>query len=311
MPSTSLQDSGSLKSILKKSANLAAIPSPPAAISRKDRNRETALHHARLIQQRKDVEQLILTSTETLLDLPSNSTSDPAHPSPAEAAFVKELLKPFQPSDYDSLIEERNIDGRCGYVLCPRPHTSENTSAKFRILQGTGKGLHALKVVRTEKLEQWCSEECAKRALYVRVQLSEVPAWTRTTSVGGDIELRGEKHDIAGEFATPIEGIALLGLDSNRDGLTEAMKDLALERGERRLPSQTTGLLDVKIRENDPIEERLPRPPDISDAQGSRTEQGYFIEGYVPRTPGSRMQRMHWEDEDEESAYSNDMMRTI
>lgn len=311
MSSTSLQDSRSLKSILKQSANSAATPSPPAAISREDRNRETALYHARLIQHRKDVEQLILTSTETLLDLPSNPASDPAHPSPAEATQVKELLKPFQTSDYDSLIEERNIDGRCGYVLCPRPHTRENTNARFRILQGKGKGPDALKVVRTEKLEQWCSEECAKRALYIRVQLSEVPAWTRAASVSGDIELRGEKHGVAEDTATLVEDIRRLGLDGNQDGLTDAIKDLALERGERRLPSQTTGLVDVRIRENDPIEGRLPRPPDISAAQGGRAEPGYSVEGYTPRTSGSRMQRRHWEDEDEESYDYNDMMRTI
>lgn len=311
MPSASLQSSGSLKSILKKSANSTTTPAPPAALSREDRNRETALHHARLIQQRKDIEQLILTSTETLLDLPSNAASDPAHPSPTEAAYVKELLKPFQPSDYDSLIEERNIDGRCGYVLCARPHARENTNAKFRILQGKGKGPDALKVVRTGKLEQWCSEECAKRALYVRVQLSEGPAWTRAASMGGDIELRGEKHGITGDPATLVEGIRRLELDSDQDGLTDAMTDLALERGDRRASGQTSGLVDVDIRENNPIEGRLPAPPGVSDGQGTRANPGYSVEGYNPRMSGSRMQRRHWEDEEEESNDSNDMMRTI
>ena len=311
MPSIHTLDSGPLKSILKKSANSTATPSPPAAISREDRNRETALYHARLIQQRKDVEQLILASTETLLDLPSNPASDPAYPSPAEAAQVKELLKPFQPSDYDSLIEERNIDGKCGYVLCPRPHTRENTNAKFRILQGKGKGPDALKVVRREKLEQWCSEECAKRALYVRVQLSEVPAWTRAASTGGDIELRGEKYGTAEETDPLVEGIQRLGLDGSQDGLSDAMNDLALERGERKAPSQAPGHVGVDIKENDTADGRLPQPPDITDGYEDRVRSGYSVEGYTPRISGSRMRRRHWEDEDEESNDYNDMMRTI
>ncbi|KAA6414662.1 MAG: DUF408 domain-containing [Lasallia pustulata] len=250
MPPTNLQGSAPLKSILKRSTNSAASHSPPAAISQEDRHRATALHHARLIQQRKDVEQLILTSTETLLDLPSNPTSDPAHPSPADAAQVRQLLKPFQPSDYDSLIEERNIDGKCGYVLCSRPHTREDTNAKFRIIQGKGKGPDTLKVVKREKLEQWCSEECAKRALYVRVQLSEVPAWTRAASVGGDVELRGEKHGTVEDTATLVEGIQRLGLDGNQ-GLSEAMQGLALERGERIDLGQNPSLVDVKIMEHE------------------------------------------------------------
>lgn len=311
MPSTSAQDSKSLKSILKKSANSTTIPSPPAAISQEDRNRETALHHARLIQQRKDIERLILTSTERLLDLPSNPVSDPAHPSPTEAAQVKELLKPFQPSDYDSLIEERNIDGKCGYVLCPRPYIRQNTSAKFRILQGKGKGHDALKVVKRQKLEQWCSEECAKRALYVRVQLSEVPAWTRSASVGDNIQLRSEKHDAA-EGTTPlIAGGQRLGLHSSQAGLSDAMKNLALERGDSKAPSETSGPINVAIKENDATAGKLPLPPSISDTHEDRLARGYSVEGYTPRIPGSSMRQRHWEDEGGDSNDYNDMMRTI
>lgn len=311
MPSTSAQNMGSLKSILKKSANSTATPSPPAAISREDRNRETALHHADLIQQRKDVELLILTSTETLLEVPSNSASDPAHPFPAEAAQVKELLKTFQPSDYDSLIEERNIDGKCGYVLCPRPHTRENTNAKLRILQGRGKGPDALKVVKTQKLEQWCSEECAKRALYVRVQLSEVPAWTRAASVGCDIQLRGETNGAAEETAAIVEGIQRLGLDGKQEDLSDAMKDLALEKGEGKALRPNPGLVDVNIKEHDTTTRRPPEPPDFSDVHEDGSRPEYSVEGYTPRISGSRVRRRHWEDEDEETNDYNDVMRTI
>ncbi len=77
-------------SILKKT-NFSDIttPAPPAARSREDRDRETALHHAQLLQQRKDVEALVLASIEALLDVPSSLDADPAHPHPSDAALVR------------------------------------------------------------------------------------------------------------------------------------------------------------------------------------------------------------------------------
>ena len=94
-------------SILKKFKPPSTIlPSPPAARAQDERNKETALYHARLLQQRKDVEALILASTETLLNLPSSPSADPACPSSSDALLVKDALKPFQLSDYDVLIEE-------------------------------------------------------------------------------------------------------------------------------------------------------------------------------------------------------------
>ena len=53
------------KSILKKYPVVDRAVSTPISNSQEEHNRETALYHANLLQQRKDVEAVVLTSTET------------------------------------------------------------------------------------------------------------------------------------------------------------------------------------------------------------------------------------------------------
>src|SRR5579862_7015950 len=162
------------KSILKPPKR----PSTSPSASKEERDRETAIYHAEIIQQRKDLELLILNSTEALIDFPSPATIDPADPHHDDASAVRSLLVPFQPSDYDGLVQERNIEGKCGYVLCPHARSLQDTKAQFRILH-VGRQEGGLKIVPREHLEKWCSEACQRRAMYVRVQLSEEPAWMR------------------------------------------------------------------------------------------------------------------------------------
>ncbi|PGH05660.1 hypothetical protein GX51_02820 [Blastomyces parvus] len=155
-----------------------------------------ALHHAHQIQARKDTEALILTRIEELLSFPSSPIAQASSPLPADVKAFKEALIPFQPSDYDNLILERNIDGRCGYVLCANEHRKEDPRAKFRIVwgkKGSGPGGRGkeMKVVPKEQIEKWCSDECAERAMYIRVQLIEQPAWERR-SVGPE-QVQGEQ----------------------------------------------------------------------------------------------------------------------
>ncbi|OJD16088.1 hypothetical protein AJ78_03721 [Emergomyces pasteurianus Ep9510] len=145
-----------------------------------------ALHHANQIQARKDTEALILSRIEELISFPSSPIAQASSPIPADAKAFKEALIPFQPSDYDNLILERNIDGRCGYVLCANEHRKEDPKAKFRVVwgkKGSGPGGRGkeMKVVPKEQIERWCSDECAERAMYIRVQLIEQPAWERGT----------------------------------------------------------------------------------------------------------------------------------
>ena len=273
------------KSILKNA-------SQPPSKSHADRNLELALHHARLIQQRKDIEALILTATETLLDFPSSSTTDPAEPSGEDESRALILLQPFQLSDFDSLIEERNIDGKCGYVLCPRPHRKEGTNAKYRILRGN-KGLaQDMKIVERVELEKWCSDECGKRALYLRVQLSDTPAWERTSDIEGKSTLKILKGD------SPLDEH---DRGTNVDIVTRQLKQLAMERGvvdENVLSS----LLKATVIES----HQAPQSPSQTPVLDHDVGQGHgSIEGYVARLNGSRLRTANLAED------GNDVMDTI
>lgn len=183
-----------------------------------ERNRELAIHHAKIIQQKKDLEMSILQSIILLIDYPTSRTADPANPSREDAETVKHHLRLFQISDYDDLINERNIEKQCGYVLCPLPHRPIGRVGKLTILtQGTD-----LQVVNTSDVMRWCSDECARRAMYLRVQISQLPAWERNIDT---------KFDIMGE---PLVGEPDETSKADKEAvaqMAEDLKKLALERG--------------------------------------------------------------------------------
>lgn len=292
-----------VKSILKKLPK-SNIPTQPT-LSREDQVRETALYHANLLQQRKDVQNMIFESTETLLDFPSSLNSDPAHPLERDILDVKTRLKSFQPSDYDSLIKERNIDKKCGYVLCPRPNRLQDTDAKYRIFHGENNGTASLKFVEREELERWCSDECGRRALYIRVQLSDEPTWSRAADYSGDLILLDEGNqyqqgwDADGELAQSFQN---LDVGYGEERVTAALKDLAIERGDGNASRRRSRFIEVDIHES------IGRgnPPADSSHQVSN---GLWssIEGYDPKSKGGKVNRSGLEDDDE----NEDMMPTI
>lgn len=291
------------KSILKKTAILspANIPSPPV-VSREDRIRDTAMHHANLLQQRKDAEALILSSIETLIDCPFSPSSDPAYPSVTDTICARKLLKSFQPSDYDCLIEERNINKKCGYVLCPRPNRHEDTNAKYRILHDNTMGTHGLKFVERHTMERWCSEYCEKRALYVRFQLSDEPAWMRMTSSGGGLLFIDEEND-TDEL---IEGLqnSSLGVETTEDTMLAAMEDLSIARADVNFPGRSYGLAQVEIREN--IKPEV--PPERESILSGNCASSNSIEGYTPKY---RHGKMIWKDRKNDLGGQEDVMHTI
>ncbi|CAD6565901.1 MAG: hypothetical protein ASARMPRED_008041 [Alectoria sarmentosa] len=273
-------------SILKNALSFLPSTSPSPARSSEDRNKKTALYHAQLLQQRKDVEALILASTEALLEVPSSPAADPARPCLKDITLVKNSLKPFQPSDYDSLIEERNINKRCGYVLCPRPNRQEDTKARYRILHSKERGSDSLKFVDRRTLEQWCSDDCGKKALYVKLQLNEEPVWTRVGSPGGDILLL-------------------------EDEVVAKMKALAIERGDEKAPSRSFGLAEIDVREKRDIDGKV-SAPDPSTTERNSKGWSDSIEGYTPRcTRKKRRGPESGNREDEDEDEDEDMMPTI
>lgn len=156
------------------------LPSPEEA-------REIALNHAYIIQNQKNLELAILESVELLLDFPT-SNNPASRPSDVDVDEFKKNLVHFRPTDFDDLIEERNIIHKCGYPLCPLPNKLQPTKAKFRILD---KGR---RIVEAKQLERFCGDECARRGLWIRVQLNDEPSWLRTGEDGqvgrGGLEYR-------------------------------------------------------------------------------------------------------------------------
>jgi len=289
------------KSILKRSSTRPdPTPQPPRPTPRDLRNRELALEQAHIIQQRKNIESSILAALEILLDFPPSPNSDPACPSTADVAYVKEHLKLVQPADYDSLVEERGINGNCGYVLCPRLHRVEDTSARYRILRSGRDRGNGMKVVERKDLERWCSDECGKMALYLRVQLSEVPAQQRTRDAR--VHIFGEGGKGGGPYGTREDQVA---------AVTNGLQQLAIERGEtgRRI---TSGAVEVKVVEKDVRQpDQVPSIESLSIQDDDYHESSRIhglIEGYMPQFGGTRAKRRHRKDELQDSG---DIMDTI
>jgi RNA polymerase II-associated protein 2 len=262
-----------LKSILKKSN------APLSKPSKKEHDREIALYHADLIQERKDIELEILFSIERLIDFPLSINSTAANPAPSDVSLFKTLLQPFQPSDYDCLIQERNINEHCGYTLCSNPRAKDGSKGKYRILGKSGKAKD-FKVVEREELEKWCSEDCARRAMYVKVQLNERPAWERATSTRL-VELLDEQiTDEEMTEAQLAEDLSKLDLGSAHRGMQNA--ELAFERGDTGAAA-TNGLVDVFIKEKD-VTGTVEAPSiDRDDWEGRFEEMHLSLEGYVPK----------------------------
>lgn len=272
-----------------------------------------ALHHAQQIQAQKDTESLILDRILELVTFPTSPSADPASPSAEDAKAFKSALRPFQPADYDNLILERNIEGLCGYTLCPREHRKEDPKAKFRIMwgaKGSGSGGRGreMNIVPREKLEMWCSNECAERAMYIRVQLAEEPAWERRAgdTRGKEIALleearakeqqgrrtQGRPSATIGEVLGQLDNLHMQGENESRDAMDGVgSTHLALERGDAH-PALQGGRVNIQIKEK----ESVPREKVRSPEPRPEDRTGGSIEGYVPKEiRGKQAER---EDED-------------
>lgn len=266
-----------------------------------------ALQHAQQIQAQKDAEGMILDRIIELLAIPSSSSADPAGPSPQDAQLFKSALYPFRPSDYDHLIAERNSDALCGYALCPRKNRSDadakNGSFRFKYgAKGSGPGGRgrSVDIVPSENLAKWCSDECAERALYIRVQLSESPVWERRAddTGGKNIELLEEGRAKQKRKAC-CSTSASTGHDPDEAGVTAGVKnldlqdtarsqELARERGDTGFAGRQ-GRVDVQIKEKAhepkfPVSAPQPRPEDAT---------GGSIEGYVPQARRNSASNAH------------------
>ncbi|KLU82579.1 hypothetical protein MAPG_01651 [Magnaporthiopsis poae ATCC 64411] len=296
-----------LKGILKQ-------PKKPAAAAQPEENskqaeaRRIAVQHATIIQQQKDIQDEIFRSLVRLLDFPlvrdnnnaeeegdddDRTTADvskpppgASHPAASDAAEFKRLVRMFQPTDYDDLIEERNIAGSCGYALCPLPRKRIPNAGTWKMVN---KGRSDFDIVRTAELEKWCSDDCARRALYVKVQLHETGAWERIGMPELRIDLYGEdgrKQKKKEETTAPpadeklAEDIGRLRIEEERKAATEESKTLALERGDTNRKGKES-LIDFDIREKKII--KTPKPPSKEQDSDGEDDVHMLLEGHKPR----------------------------
>lgn len=136
-----------------------------------------------------------------------------------------------------------------------------------------------MNIVPKEKWEMWCSDACAERALYIRVQLAQEPVWERRGQDTREVVLLEEGRSSSSTTTTAGTGTSvgqvterlgelnMHGTDSAIETRTEA---LALERGD----DNTFDRVDVHVRES----QAAAVPPQLrpQDAQGGS------IEGWVP-----------------------------
>ncbi|KAJ5473918.1 Protein of unknown function DUF408 [Penicillium sp. IBT 31633x] len=250
---------------------------------------EIALQHAQQIQSQKEAEDTILNRILELLELPSSPNADPAAPSLEDAIKLKNSLAPFRPSDYDNLILERNFEDSCGYALCPRKHRKPKNGPgggfQFKYgVKGSGPGGRgrSVDIVPQDQIEKWCSDACAERALWIRVQLSERPVWERRAgdTKGANILLLEEARAkrIKAPAATSTVNSVVEDMQSLGLGNTDRSRELALERGDTSTV-RPDGRVDVQIRENERGSQQ------VADAPQMRPEDatGGSIEGYMPR----------------------------
>lgn len=271
------------------------------------RHLAVALHHAHRIQAQKDAKALILDRILELVQLPTSPSADPAAPSQEDAKAFKTVLAPFQPSDYDNLILERNIEGLCGYALCPHEHRREDPKVKNRIVwgpKGSGPGGRGreMNIVPREKLEMWCSDQCAERAMYVKVQLLEQPVWERRAGNAQENhivlleEARVMKQEEKGKTRSPTaigEAIQQLGNLRFNEGPTGSSKsrDLALERGDSS-PAFEAGRVDIQLVEKEHISPNMVAAPELRPED----QTGGSVEGYMPK----EHKDTHSEDEEDQ-----------
>ncbi|KAJ9658358.1 hypothetical protein H2198_003788 [Neophaeococcomyces mojaviensis] len=203
------------------------------------RLRDVALRHALSIEDKKKLQGKVLDMILVAFDLPSDTT-DPAHPSATDTATFKECLALFRPSDLDELVDERNIDERCGYALCAKPKLKQDPSKSKVWNPKTGK------LVEKADLKKWCSVECKERNKFVRKQLSEEAVWLRQNQTE-EIRLMTDAPEGLGHT-----------LAANADGPSDKLEILSHERGE----AKTRDTIYVEIHEKEP--QKVPEPPKMA-----------------------------------------------
>lgn len=285
------------KGILKKTTTTPPPPSQPhlhpgssPSPSTFSQQQKQQQQHLRLLQHLAKTQlkpPVPIETFERLCQLPSDPTNPASSPSASDAHTFLTALRGFQPREYLDLIEERTILGKCGYTLCPLPH--RNLRNKFKISTRLGA------IAKTEDLNKWCSDECARRGLYLKVQLDN-PSYVRgedgkmevllelfDTSSGSN-ERSGGRGLMVGDGEDQKQlarAMAQLEIDKSKKQ-KQATSALAAERGEGGFLGQQ-GKVEVTIQEKATSEPAV--PPSAEDG-AHQTVEGYKTTFGTGKTPG-------------------------
>ncbi|KAK0620023.1 Rtr1/RPAP2 family-domain-containing protein [Immersiella caudata] len=240
------------KGILKKPKSTPGTSAPPPSEPTPlPLEQQIAIQQAKLLLQQRgeDIKPPVsLDFFERLSQFPvtRGASISAANPSTKDAREFIEAVQGFLPREYQDLIEERNCLGNCGYTLCPRPR--RKYTGEFKILSSG--------IAKVADLNMWCSDDCARRALFIKVQLDNPSYIKRDGQLVVRIELDDEsKHSTRrqapknggaktdeSELAKSMERLEI-------DKKTQTTRDktaLAVERGDARRPAQQ---VEVTIRE--------------------------------------------------------------
>lgn len=260
------------KGILKKPSSASAqaagsaVPPPPDA-------RQVAVQHAQIIHQRRELEDHVSDSIISLARYPlrREAPHEACCPAASDAAAFKALVRVFQPGDYDDLVDERNANGLCGYALCARARRRIVQAGEYKLVNY---GRKDFSIMPKKELEKWCSLPCARRAMYVKVQLNETAAWERVGIPSIQIDLLDEPREPPEQDAASGIAADLNRLDINSEKRSlQRSTDLALERG--RIGAEALGHSDnVDIREK-PVAPAAQAPFPAPDEDGHLVLDGY------------------------------------
>ncbi|GKU03223.1 hypothetical protein FLAG1_05702 [Fusarium langsethiae] len=248
------------KGILKKPKSIQERNADP---------KEVALAHANIIQHRKDLEAEILESLVILSEYPHvrEPPYNASTPAPADIADFKANVRLFQPSDYDDLIIERNVNDLCGYTLCARPRRNMGPGGQWKIASNGS-------IMKREDLEKWCSQQCARRALYVKVQLNETAAWERAGIPDIEIDLLDEDKSKETDVDRAARELGKLKLEEQRQAARDTAA-LALERGEPNASKSRGKKINITLNEKDAkAPSTMPSKPEVYD------DEHLLVEGY-------------------------------
>lgn len=84
--------------------------------------------------------------------------------------------KLLQPADYEAVVEERAVDGLCGFPPCGQPATGTVPGKRWAI------NVAHREVLATEELGRFCSQECRKLSTAWSMKLEPDPTYCRPAS---------------------------------------------------------------------------------------------------------------------------------